>query len=402
MAFQEAFRAAAAAIRAARALVVTAGAGMGVDSGLPDFRGDQGFWNAYPMYQRLGINFVGAANPEHFERDPAFGWGFYGHRTNLYRATVPHAGFGLLREWAERFDLDTFVVTSNVDGQFQKAGFREDQILEVHGSIHHLQCLTPCSHAIWDNREEIPVDLETMRAGRIPVCPRCGGAARPNILMFGDWSWISDRTAGQERKFDEFVTDHRASALVVVELGAGTAIPTIRHTSEQLGQRCGATVIRINPREAQAASTHISLPCGALEGLRGIAAALDAKQLQRFKNEAQAAALLHHTSIVPVYAIGCERGVHYYAMQFIHGQSLDDVLHELRRLRGPEGTSPVGAFPTTTSAGSSAVGCPVEHSDAATAVAGVPPSATWVAPCSRALSTTLLAEIPGIGGSPAA
>src|SRR5205823_13688278 len=51
------------------------------------------------------------------------------------------------------------------------------------------------------------------------------------------------------------------------------------------------------------------------------AAALDPKQLQRFKNEAQAAAHLHHPHIVPVYAVGCERGVHYYAMQFIEGQS---------------------------------------------------------------------------------
>src|SRR5262249_50916300 len=55
------------------------------------------------------------------------------------------------------------------------------------------------------------------------------------------------------------------------------------------------------------------------------AAALDVKQLQRFKNEAQAAAHLHHQSIVPVYAVGCERGVHFYAMQFIHGRTLAEV-----------------------------------------------------------------------------
>src|SRR5205823_4848500 len=60
------------------------------------------------------------------------------------------------------------------------------------------------------------------------------------------------------------------------------------------------------------------------------AAALDAKQLQRFKNEAQAAAHLHHQNIVPVYGVGCERGVHYYAMQFIEGQTLAAVIAELR------------------------------------------------------------------------
>jgi serine/threonine protein kinase len=64
------------------------------------------------------------------------------------------------------------------------------------------------------------------------------------------------------------------------------------------------------------------------------AAALDAKQLQRFKNEAQAAAHLHHTNIVPVISVGCERGVHYYAMQYIEGQTLAAVITELRQQAG--------------------------------------------------------------------
>jgi serine/threonine protein kinase len=64
------------------------------------------------------------------------------------------------------------------------------------------------------------------------------------------------------------------------------------------------------------------------------AATLDARQLQRFKNEAQAAALLHHTHIVPIHAVGCERGVHFYAMQLIQGQSLAVVIEQLRRQEG--------------------------------------------------------------------
>jgi serine/threonine protein kinase/uncharacterized membrane protein len=60
------------------------------------------------------------------------------------------------------------------------------------------------------------------------------------------------------------------------------------------------------------------------------AAALDPKHLQRFKNEAQAVAQLHHTNIVPVFGVGCERGVHYYGMQFIEGQTLAKVISDLR------------------------------------------------------------------------
>ncbi|BBA71485.1 SIR2 family NAD-dependent protein deacylase [Geobacter sulfurreducens] len=275
MELRERFLRAAEALRRAEVLVITAGAGMGVDSGLPDFRGDSGFWKAYPPYERLGITFVGAANPAHFERDPAFGWGFYGHRTNLYRATVPHAGFGILRAWVERYGLDHFVVTSNVDGQFQKAGFAEDRILEVHGSIHHLQCTKPCTMAIWENRETIPVDESTMRAGHIPRCIHCGDVARPNILMFGDYGWISGRTARQQRNFDEFLAEVRGRRAVVVELGAGTAIPTIRYLTEEVGSLHQAVAIRINPREAQIGAPHIPLACGALEGLAGIKSCLE-------------------------------------------------------------------------------------------------------------------------------
>ncbi|WP_148894571.1 SIR2 family NAD-dependent protein deacylase [Geothermobacter ehrlichii] len=270
MAMQEALKKAADAIAGAEALVITAGAGMGVDSGLPDFRGDRGFWKAYPMYEKLGINFVAAANPEHFERDPAFGWGFYGHRTNLYRQTEPHAGFAILKRWLDGAGRDGFVVTSNVDGQFQKAGFAEEQILEVHGSIHHLQCLIPCRQAIWENDEQFEIDFATMRSATVPTCRFCGGTARPNILMFGDYSWLPGRSHGQQMRFDLFCDQHRGRPLAVIEMGAGTAIPTIRHLSERIGAWPEATVIRINPREAQIRPPHISLACGALEGLQAI------------------------------------------------------------------------------------------------------------------------------------
>jgi NAD-dependent SIR2 family protein deacetylase len=266
----ERYARAADVVRSARALIVTAGAGMGVDSGLPDFRGPQGFWQAYPMYERLGITFVDAANPASFEREPAFGWGFYGHRAELYRTTVPHRGFHILQAWGDRFRLPCFVVTSNVDGQFQKAGFEEERVLEVHGSIHHLQCMGPCRGAIWEDRTPVEVDPATMRARRIPRCPHCGDVARPNILMFGDDGWISYRTEQQRRRFDDFLEEHGESGLAVVELGAGTAVPTIRFTTERLGLMAGATAIRVNPVEPGIAPPHLSFGGGALEVLDGI------------------------------------------------------------------------------------------------------------------------------------
>ncbi len=69
------------------------------------------------------------------------------------------------------------------------------------------------------------------------------------------------------------------------------------------------------------------------------AAVLDSKQIARFRNEAQAAAQLHHANIVPVFAVGVERGVHFYAMQFIDGQPLDQAIEELRGATGDQSPS---------------------------------------------------------------
>jgi NAD-dependent SIR2 family protein deacetylase len=92
---------AAALIAQADALVIAAGAGIGVDSGLPDFRGNAGFWKAYPALANDGVGFMDIASPSAFHADPRRAWGFYGHRLALYRKTVPHAGFALLRKWGE-------------------------------------------------------------------------------------------------------------------------------------------------------------------------------------------------------------------------------------------------------------------------------------------------------------
>src|SRR5579883_1720475 len=184
-------RQAAEAIATAEALLIGAGAGMGVDSGLPDFRGDHGFWRAYPPYQQLGLSFSSLANPRWFRDDPTLAWGFYGHRLALYRRTQPHDGFRILRDWAGRMKHGAFVYTSNVDGHFQKAGFAAERVYEVHGSIEWMQCRQGCGAGLFPAGDvRIEVDEATMRAREpLPRCPVCAAVARPNILMFNDWDW---------------------------------------------------------------------------------------------------------------------------------------------------------------------------------------------------------------------
>jgi len=260
-------------LRDADALLIGAGAGIGVDSGLPDFRGDQGFWRAYPPLAALGIRFVEMANPRHFARNPELAWGFYGHRLALYRATVPHEGFAILRALGERMAHGSFVFTSNVDGQFQRAGFDTGRIVECHGSIHHLQCTRPCSDAIWPaDMVEPRIDPATcLMAPPLPHCPRCGAPARPNILMFNDSNWLDTRTEDQYARFEAWLGQVRR--LVVIEIGAGSDVPSVRRMCESRR----APLIRINPREPRVGSGKgVGIAAGALDTLRLLRAVLPA------------------------------------------------------------------------------------------------------------------------------
>jgi NAD-dependent SIR2 family protein deacetylase len=264
---------AAAAVASADALVIGAGAGMGVDSGLPDFRGTQGFWRAYPAYEKLGLDFASMANPRWFTTDPAFAWGFYGHRLELYRKTVPHEGFAILKRWGERMKHGAFVLTSNVDGQFQKAGFAEDRVVEIHGSIHFVQCLD-CFRVTPADPHRVEVDPETFRAREpLPRCASCKALLRPNILMFGDGWWDAARTEAQEARLAAWLEHVGDAKIVAVECGAGTAIPSVRMFSERMMRR-GATLVRINVREPQAPAGAVELPMGAKEALERIERAM--------------------------------------------------------------------------------------------------------------------------------
>ena len=252
-------------------IVLTAGAGMGIDSGLPDFRGPQGFWKAYPALGDARLSFEEMASPQSFDRDPKLAWGFYGQRLTIYRQTRPHDGFSLLLRIGSLVPRGIFVFTSNVDGQFTKAGYPEDRVLECHGSIHHLQCFNDCRGLIWSADSLVPeVDTQRVRLrSDLPRCPACGGLARPNILMFNDGGWNPARTRAQSLRWQAW--RESCSRLVVIEIGAGTAVSTVRHFGESLG----VPLLRINPREPDTYRPHdISLPMGAMEGIRLIGASL--------------------------------------------------------------------------------------------------------------------------------
>lgn len=276
----ESIRVAGEMIRRAKAVVITSGAGMGVDSGLPDFRGVEGFWRAYPPMKHLDLKFEEMSTPSWFSKDPQFAWGFFGHRHKLYSNAQPHKGYQLLREIAEAKKHGYFVFTSNVDGHFERAGFKKERIVECHGSLRYFQC-TVCDAKPWSSSNmEIDVDETTFRAtSALPKCPSCGALARPNVCMFNDPGWDATREYTQSKKFQEFTTKLAEDEIpfVVIEIGAGSYVPTVRLTSESLVKHCPkASLLRINPRDGEIPDeigfhAKHSLALGGLDALQQIA-----------------------------------------------------------------------------------------------------------------------------------
>ena len=319
---------AASLLSSADALLVTCGAGMSVDSGMPDFRGPDGFWAAFPPLQRLGLRFSDIAHPQKFFENPTLTWGFYGTRMNMYRRAAPHEGYTTLTALARsKFGDRSFVFTSNVDGLWEKSGWHAERLVECHGSIHVIQCADPTQcvgsreaphladavdvegrggdgmiHAAAAGGAnaraapvvvDIHVDAESLRAApeSIPRCPRgCSGIARPNIMLFGDPLFILERTRAQEQRFAAWQDSlGDTTHLCVIDIGSGTAIPTVRWTAESIALRfaarpgCTASLIRINVREPEVAwSGHrsgplpesVQLPLGAREAIVAVIGAM--------------------------------------------------------------------------------------------------------------------------------
>jgi serine/threonine protein kinase/WD40 repeat protein len=188
-----------------------------------------------------------------------------------------------------------------------------------------------------------------------PTNPASAAASEDDQVIGAMHEYLAALEAGHRLDRAEFLARHAAIAGELADCLEG--LEFVHAASPHLSDPRGATALAPSSSEGLAAE----LPLGDFRIVREVGrggmgvvyeaiqlslgrrvalkvlpfvATLDGRQLQRFKNEAHAAAQLHHTNIVPVYAVGCERGVHYYAMQFIDGQTLAELIDELRQLAG--------------------------------------------------------------------
>jgi NAD-dependent SIR2 family protein deacetylase len=233
-------------------LIITAGAGMSVASGLPDYRSNEGLYKHYPPFQKLGVCFEECANPNFFKAHPKMAWYFYGHRYLLYKNAEPHDGYSILKKIQEKYYEDKyFIYTSNVDGHFLKPqlGFDEQRVFEIHGSINYTQC--DCLGVKYADYLDdfLKLNEEVGEVEEVPICDRCQQMVRPNVLMFDDWDFKDYRHAKQfdnYRLFKDTLND-----VAIIEIGAGTHLPSIRMFGNNLVnsyKKC--TLIRVNKYEA--------------------------------------------------------------------------------------------------------------------------------------------------------
>ncbi|ETV85270.1 hypothetical protein H257_03071 [Aphanomyces astaci] len=282
--------AAADDILSADFLLVAVGAGFSADSGLPVYNDIANV----AAYKAMDLEYHDLCDAHWAHANLPLFYGFWGDCFNMYRDSSGHAGYEILREWKLRLcrkrtdlasllpdksslDVTTepfFVYSSNVDAHFRRM-FAQNEVYEIHGTTERWQCaglsdgVPPCP-GTWllppDYR--FPVDKTSMlsHVSSPPPpfleCPKCHGPARPNVLMFGDTSWLPNhqdeaRYVAWEAAVEEALMRDRTKRLVVLEIGCGLRVPSVRMECEMVARdiQCKTQStdqvrhIRINPTD---------------------------------------------------------------------------------------------------------------------------------------------------------
>src|SRR5438552_2436352 len=210
-----------------RILVLT-GAGVSAESGIPTFRGKDGYWR--------NLNPAKLATPEAFAKDPGLVWEWYRERRKRVRNAQPnpaHKAIAKLAQYAREFLL----VTQNVDDLHARASSPKEKMVQIHGDIFVARC-SRCDFS----RDDYENDHESEDID-LPRCPRCEGLMRPGVVWFGEqlpWDEL--------RRVENYLEAGRCDLVIVAGTTAtfGYIIDWARRAS-----RDGGDFIEVNPEETQ-------------------------------------------------------------------------------------------------------------------------------------------------------
>ena len=211
----------------ARVLVLT-GAGVSAESGIPTFRGKDGYWR--------NLNPAKLATPEAFAKDPGLVWEWYRERRRRIRAAQPNLAHQAIAKLAQHVQ-ESLLVTQNVDDLHARAGSSKEKMVQIHGDIFVTRC-SRCHFSRHDyEHEHESEDIDP------PKCPRCNALMRPGVVWFGEqlpWDEL--------RRVENYLKDGRCDFVIVAGTTAtfGYIIDWVLRASASNGQ-----LIEVNPEVTQ-------------------------------------------------------------------------------------------------------------------------------------------------------
>jgi len=204
-----------------RVLVLT-GAGVSAESGIPTFRGRDGYWR--------NLDPAKLATPEAFARDPELVWQWYRERRERIRAAQPNAAHHAIAKLARNAD-DFLLVTQNVDDLHARAELAKEKMVQIHGDIFVTRC-SRCDFSVLERDEE---------RQEIPRCAKCAALMRPGVVWFGEQLPL------RELERVENFLDHDGCDVVIV-VGTTATFGYIIDWALR-ANRNGGELIEVNPEE---------------------------------------------------------------------------------------------------------------------------------------------------------
>jgi NAD-dependent SIR2 family protein deacetylase len=219
----------------AKAVIISAANGFSISEGLSLFQHNEAFHEIFADYEEEGMNCILEGMMTNWQNTKQK-WAFWSRLIDYYHFRYqPSSLMKNLYELVK--DKDVYVLTTNGEEHFEKAGFQH--VYEVEGSWMKMQCSAACHETLYDDEEAV---RHFLQSGEVPKCPHCGRDLR--IQMAAQGNMIVNKKDAEG--FENFVRSHAQEPFVILELGVGPRNRLIKYPLMQLAAQTKATYITIN------------------------------------------------------------------------------------------------------------------------------------------------------------